>query len=208
MGTRQLRPKRCTRASVGGQTEPVPLPHLQHFASLAGGSAEVDAGSGAGLPLQHLDALVPHLVELTPQVGLGPSGFGVCARCFAMPCLSAASAGSPCKRSCCAARLHGTLATLHRHTTPAPPPPAPQVPFYAATLARARLQRAQERLAESLRDVVERGDAWPRARVLLLLKLFATVFPASGWLQGLAAACCCAVSQIWFALPACAAQLY
>ncbi|PRW57304.1 Nucleolar 14 [Chlorella sorokiniana] len=93
---------------------------VQHFASLAGGSAEVDAAAGSKLPLQHLDALVPHLVELTPQV-----------------------------------------------------------PFYAATLARARLQRAQERLAESLRDVVERADAWPPARVLLLLKLFATVFPAS-----------------------------
>lgn len=33
---------------------------VQHFASLAGGRE---------LPLAHLDALVPHLVELTPQVG-------------------------------------------------------------------------------------------------------------------------------------------
>ena len=63
--------------------------------------------------------------------------------------------------------------------------PGTQVPFYAATLARARLQRAQERLAESLRDVVERADAWPPARVLLLLKLFATVFPASGGAEAL-----------------------
>lgn len=60
----------------------------------------------------------------------------------------------------------------------------PQVPFYAATLARARLQKAQERLAECLRDPVLRADAWPAPRALLLLKLFATVFPASG-----AAAC-------------------
>lgn len=54
------------------------------------------------------------------------------------------------------------------------------MPFYAATLARARLAKAQERLAEALRDPVARGDAWPPARVLLLLKLWATVFPASG----------------------------
>lgn len=68
---------------------------------------------------------------------------------------------------------------------PAPPrlPPAvddAQVPFYATTLARARLQKAQERLAECLRDPALRADAWPAPRVLLLLKLFATVFPASG----------------------------
>lgn len=72
------------------------------------------------------------------------------------------------------ARQAPTAAPLSR------PPTLPQVPFYAATLARARLQRAHERLAESLRDVAARADAWPPARVLLLLKLFATVFPASG----------------------------
>ncbi|KAL4451742.1 hypothetical protein ABPG75_007404 [Micractinium tetrahymenae] len=55
----------------------------------------------------------------------------------------------------------------------------PQVPFYAATLARARLQRAQQRLAECLRDPELRAEAWPAPRVLLLLKLLATVFPAS-----------------------------
>ena len=36
---------------------------VQHFASLA--------GQAGGPPLAHLDALVPHLVELTPQVGGG-----------------------------------------------------------------------------------------------------------------------------------------
>ena len=100
---------------------------VQHFASLAG---------AAELPLEHLDALVGHLVELTPQV-----------------------------------------------------------PFYGATLARARLQRAQERLGECLRDPALRADAWPAPRVLLLLKLFATVFPASGAQAGTPAvlrACFCA----------------
>lgn len=64
----------------------------------------------------------------------------------------------------------------------APPQPLPpqQVPFYAATLARARLAKAQERLAGALRDPAARADAWPPARALLLLKLWATVFPASG----------------------------
>jgi hypothetical protein len=57
---------------------------------------------------------------------------------------------------------------------------ASQVPFYAATLARARLLKAQARLTECLRDLELRVDAWPAPRILLLLKLFATVFPASG----------------------------
>ena len=102
---------------------------VQHFASLAG---------AAELPLEHLDALVGHLAELTPQV-----------------------------------------------------------PFYSATLARARLQRAQERLGECLRDPALRADAWPAPRVLLLLKLFATVFPASGAQavrQAVLPACLCAAT--------------
>lgn len=37
---------------------------VQHFASLAGGG-----GGGQAPSLQHLDALVPPLLELTPQVG-------------------------------------------------------------------------------------------------------------------------------------------
>lgn len=37
---------------------------VQHFASLAGGGG----GMGGAPSLEHLDALVPHLVELTPQV--------------------------------------------------------------------------------------------------------------------------------------------
>lgn len=67
-----------------------------------------------------------------------------------------------------------------------------QVPFYAATLARARLQRAQERLAECLRDPGLRADAWPAPRLLLLLKLLATVFPASG--KG---GCGCGAGRHW-----------
>jgi hypothetical protein len=45
---------------------------VQHFASLAG-------RAGGAIPLEHLDALVPHLVELTPQVGglgWGEGGLG------------------------------------------------------------------------------------------------------------------------------------
>jgi hypothetical protein len=64
------------------------------------------------------------------------------------------------------------------------------VPFYAATLARARLQKAQARLAERLRDPELRADAWPEPRVLLLLKLFATVFPASGEERGTGVLAC------------------
>ncbi len=55
------------------------------------------------------------------------------------------------------------------------------MPFYAATLARARLQRTQQRVAAALRsaDPAQRGAAWPAPRALLLLKLWASVFPAS-----------------------------
>ena len=55
------------------------------------------------------------------------------------------------------------------------------MPFYAATLARTRLQRTQQRMAAALRsaDPAARAAAWPAPRALLLLKLWATVFPAS-----------------------------
>lgn len=48
-------------------------------------------------------------------------------------------------------------------------------------MARARLQRQLERLTSALRggSHTPAGSAWPGARVLLLLKLWATVFPAS-----------------------------
>ena len=84
---------------------------VQHFASLAGGTPP---------PLGHLDALLPHLLQMTAQV-----------------------------------------------------------PFYAATLARARLVRAQARLAAALKDPLARADAWPAPRTLLLLKLLAALFPPS-----------------------------
>jgi nucleolar protein 14 len=54
-----------------------------------------------------------------------------------------------------------------------------QVPFYAATLARARLQQAQQHLASALSDPLKRGDAWPSTRTLVLLRLFGLVFPSS-----------------------------
>lgn len=58
-------------------------------------------------------------------------------------------------------------------------PPLLQVPFYSATLARARLDKAHARLLTRLKDPVLKADAWPATPTLLLLKLFATVFPAS-----------------------------
>ena len=60
-----------------------------------------------------------------------------------------------------------------------------QVPLYAATVARARLQRLLDRLTAALRGTPRNpenpagGSAWPGARGLLLLKLWATLFPAS-----------------------------
>lgn len=162
---------------------------VQHFASLAG---------AAPLPLASLDALVPHLIEMTPQVGWrggllaggGSCGVGV---------LAGGNAGRRCAWWCGggASQPHLTVATVApmspAYTAPAsaqviprpfsltlPPGPA-QVPFYAATLARARLQRAQQRLAAALRsaDPAQRAAAWPAPRALLLLKLWATVFPVT-----------------------------
>ncbi len=55
-----------------------------------------------------------------------------------------------------------------------------QVPVYAAAVARARLQRLMARLAAALRGGAGApASAWPPPRALLLLKLWATVFPAS-----------------------------
>jgi nucleolar protein 14 len=84
---------------------------VQHYVSMAG---------TVPLPMSHLDALVPHILELTPQV-----------------------------------------------------------PFYAATLARARLQRAHQQMSQRLKDPVMRATAWPAPKTLLLLKLLTTVYPAS-----------------------------
>jgi nucleolar protein 14 len=84
---------------------------VQHYVSMAG---------AVPLPLSHLDVLVPHIVDLTPQV-----------------------------------------------------------PFYAATLARARLQRAHQQMAQRLKDPVMRASAWPAPKTLLLLKLLTTVYPVS-----------------------------
>lgn len=56
------------------------------------------------------------------------------------------------------------------------------MPLYAATVARTRLQRLLNRLTAALRGnprSPDQGSAWPGARGLLLLKLWATLFPAS-----------------------------
>ena len=56
------------------------------------------------------------------------------------------------------------------------------MPLYAATVARTRLQRLLDRLAAALRGnpmSTDQGSAWPGARGLLLLNLWATLFPAS-----------------------------
>ena len=55
----------------------------------------------------------------------------------------------------------------------------PQVPFYAATLARTRLQRAQQQMAKRLKDPVLRATAWPAPKIMMLLKLLTTVYPVS-----------------------------
>ncbi|CAL8463440.1 g2974 [Coccomyxa elongata] len=87
---------------------------VQHFAMLAG---------SVPLPMDHLDALTVHLLDITGEV-----------------------------------------------------------PFYAATVARARLSRLQQRLATALTNpemYAGEDSAWPGTRALLLLKLWATLFPVS-----------------------------
>lgn len=84
---------------------------VQHYVSLAG---------AVPLSLPHLDALLPHILDLTPQV-----------------------------------------------------------PFYAATLGRTRLQRAHQQMTQRLKDPVLRATAWPAPKTLLLLKLLTTVYPVS-----------------------------
>lgn len=57
----------------------------------------------------------------------------------------------------------------------------PDVPFYAATVARTRLEKLHERLAAALADPLEAGPllGWPGGRQLLQLRLFALLFPTS-----------------------------
>ncbi|DBA90017.1 TPA: hypothetical protein ACH3X2_004286 [Trebouxia sp. C0005] len=55
-----------------------------------------------------------------------------------------------------------------------------EVPYYAATVARARLGRAHKRLSAALTSLdSSEGGGWPGARDVLVLKLWATVFPVS-----------------------------
>lgn len=70
---------------------------VQHFASLAGSASlagdDVAGDGGRRLPLAHLDALVPHLVELTPQVGdIGGYGGGLWGDALALLVWDAAAA--------------------------------------------------------------------------------------------------------------------
>jgi nucleolar protein 14 len=60
----------------------------------------------------------------------------------------------------------------------------PEVPFYAATVARTRLEKMHDRLAAALADPLGASSAqqlmgWPGPRQLLQLRLFALLFPAS-----------------------------
>jgi nucleolar protein 14 len=58
----------------------------------------------------------------------------------------------------------------------------PEVPFYAATVARTRLEKMHDRLAAALADPLgstQQLVGWPGPRQLLQLRLFALLFPAS-----------------------------
>jgi nucleolar protein 14 len=58
----------------------------------------------------------------------------------------------------------------------------PEVPFYAATVARTRLDKLHERLSAALTDPLGAGGSllgWPGSRQLLQLRLFALLFPTS-----------------------------
>lgn len=55
-----------------------------------------------------------------------------------------------------------------------------EVPFYAATVARARITKMHERLSQALADPLSESHyGWPGARQLLQCMLFATLFPVS-----------------------------
>lgn len=60
-----------------------------------------------------------------------------------------------------------------------------EVPFYAATVARARVKKMHERLAAALSGAAAapgstaRESPWPTARTVLQTKLFASLFPTS-----------------------------
>jgi len=56
----------------------------------------------------------------------------------------------------------------------------PEVPYYATTVARARLTKMHEQLAAALRDPLAAPRAgWPGPRQLLQLRLFCLLFPVS-----------------------------
>lgn len=57
----------------------------------------------------------------------------------------------------------------------------PEVPFYAATVARTRIEKLHDRLAAHLADPLAAGPlmGWPGARQLLQLRLFSCLFPTS-----------------------------
>lgn len=57
----------------------------------------------------------------------------------------------------------------------------PEAPFYAATVARTRIDKLHQRLSAALKDPLEAGPllGWPGPRQLLQLRLFALLFPTS-----------------------------
>ena len=57
---------------------------------------------------------------------------------------------------------------------------AAEVPFFAATVARAQLQKLHEILSNAFADPLTNMDhGWPSATAFLQLQLFATIFPLS-----------------------------
>lgn len=55
----------------------------------------------------------------------------------------------------------------------------PLIPFYSAQLARARIEKENEKFRNLLKDPVGKADAWLPSRAILLFKLFTSVFPVT-----------------------------
>eukprot|EP00879_Flechtneria_rotunda_P020444 GHRR01021509.1.p1 GENE.GHRR01021509.1~~GHRR01021509.1.p1 ORF type:complete len:435 (+),score=172.73 GHRR01021509.1:746-2050(+) len=58
---------------------------------------------------------------------------------------------------------------------------APEVPFYAATVARMRLEKLHDRLSKALANPLAAGPllGWPGSRQIMQLRLFSCMFPTS-----------------------------
>lgn len=69
----------------------------------------------------------------------------------------------------------GTLDALVSHIAEM----TPLVPYYSGVLARSRLEKEYEAMKRSLKDPVERVNAWPSNRMILLSKLFMDIYPVT-----------------------------